>query len=390
MAQRVSRIIVLGCAVAALLVSGGALRADDAAETQRQLRQLQAQNQALQEQLRQQQALIEALSRTVKDIQAANASRSQEIDALKTELNDAAPRKTPGSFGLNKLNLSGEGGVAFFNSGSKGLFPHSEFRVDEAKLFVEAPVLDNVYFFGELNLMTREASDLSLQLGELYLDFENVCRFWNRERLLNVRAGRMYIPFGEEYLARYAIDNPLISHSLSDVWGVDQGLELYGALGKISYVAAVQSGGPSGVRDFGGDKSVAGRVSFDPARWLHLSVSGMRTGDLAPPDDYWSALWFGNGWFLPLDSNSNAKYHANLVEGDVQVRLPRGQVKAFGGYARYNDNAPLANHRRDLFYYSVEAVHDLAGKLYAGARFSQILADKGFPVAGRAHGRDHG
>src|SRR5207249_4163581 len=124
----------------------------------------------------------------------------------------------------------------------------------------------DVYFFGELNLMTRETSDLELKLGELYLDFENVSKLWNRERMLNVRAGRMYIPFGEEYLVRYAIDNPLISHSLSDLWGVDEGLELYGNIGKVSYVVAVQSGGPSGGRDYTADKSVAGRISFDPAK----------------------------------------------------------------------------------------------------------------------------
>src|SRR5205814_3492728 len=145
-------------------------------------------------------------------------------------------------------------------------------------LFVEAPVWDNVYFFSEINLMTRERSDLSVQLGELYLDFENVSRIWGRDRMLNVRAGRMDIPFGEEYLNRDAIDNPLISHSLSDFWGVDEGLELYGRVGKFSYVLAVQNGSVSAVRDFDADKAITCRLAFDPTRWLHLSVSGMRTG----------------------------------------------------------------------------------------------------------------
>src|SRR5437016_14557117 len=98
--------------------------------------------------------------------------------------------------------------------------------------------------------MSREAQDLSLQLGEAYLDFENVSRLWNSDRMLNVRAGRMDIPFGEEYLNRDAIDNPLISHSLSDFWGVDEGLELYGRVGKFSYVLAVQDGSVSAVRCF--------------------------------------------------------------------------------------------------------------------------------------------
>jgi hypothetical protein len=309
------------------------------------------------------------------------------LDDLKTDLKESAKPSSTLSFG--KVNISGEGGVGFFNSGHEGIFPHSEFRVDEARLFVEAAVWNDVYFFGELNLLTREAYDLSLQLGELYLDFEDISRLWNRDHMLNLRAGRMYIPFGEEYLARFAIDNPLISHSLSDLWGTDQGVELYGKIQKLSYAVAVQSGGPSGVRDFGNDKSVAGRISYDPARWLHLSVSGLRTGDLASPNDYWSALWFGNGWFLPFSGNTVTKYHANLVEGDLEVRLPRGHIKAFGGYARYNDNDPLADNSRDIFYYSVEGVYGLMGKLYAAARFSEILADKGFPIAGNGDHKEY-
>ncbi len=90
----------------------------------------------------------------------------------------------------------------------------------------------------------------------------------------------MFIPFGEEYMNRYAMENPLISHSLSDFWGIDQGVELYGKFGKFSYAAAVQNGGNGGVEDFDGDKSIAGRISFDPNQHWHFSVSGMRTGDL--------------------------------------------------------------------------------------------------------------
>ena len=150
----------------------------------------------------------------------------------------------------------------------------------------------------------------------------------------------MYIPFGEEIPDRYAIDNPLISHSLSDLWGVDEGLELYGELGKFCYALAVQNGGLSGTQDFDSDKSVAGRIGFDPTPWLHLSVSGMRTGDLDVQGDSLSAMWFGNGFFRSLGSPNTTKFHANLVEGDVEVRLPHGHLKAFGGYIHYGDNDP--------------------------------------------------
>jgi hypothetical protein len=200
--------------------------------------------------------------------------------------------------------------------------------------------------------------------------------------MLNVRAGRMDVPFGEEYITRDAIDNPLISHSLVDFWGVDEGVELYGSLGKFSYVFAVQNGGVSVTRDFDCDKSVTGRIGFDPVHWLHLSVSGMRTGDLDANDDYLSELWFGNGWFRSIGSPATTEFHANLVEGDVQLNFSRVNLKAFGGYICYDDNDPNADNQRDMYYYSVEGVFKATRKFYAAMRFSQIFVDDGYPIVG--------
>jgi hypothetical protein len=377
--------VLCACAVTIFMVAGDPLRADDTAMKE-ELRQLKEKNRALQEQLQKQQTFIESLSRKVNQIEQAESQKSRDLDRLESEVKEGySTTKPAGNFSFGKVSLSGEGGAGFFNTGSEGAFPKSEFRVDEARLFVEAPIVENVYFFGEVNLMTREALDLSVQLGEAYIDFENVSQLWDRDRWLNIRLGRMYIPFGEEYLLRYAIDNPLISHSLPDIWGVDEGIEFYGNVGKVSYALAVQNGGPSGVRDFNGDKSVAGRLSFDPNQWLHLSASGMRTGDLQRPGDLWSELWFGNGWFYPFGSTTANIYHANLAEGDVEIRLPHGHLKAFGGYAHFEDNAPANIDRRDIFYYSVEAVHDITHKFYGAARFSQILADNGLPLVGNGN-----
>lgn len=374
--------VLCACAVLVSMLAGAPLRADDTA-TRQELRQLKEANKALQEQLRQQQSLIESLSRKVNQIEQAESQKSRDLDRLESQVKDGyATTKPAGNFTFGKVSLSGEGGAGFFNTGSEGAFPKSEFRVDEARLFVEAPIFENVYFFTEINLMTREAQDLSVQLGEAYIDFENVSQLWNKDRWLNIRLGRMYIPFGEEYLSRYAIDNPLISHSLPDIWGIDEGIGFYGKLGTVSYALAVQNGGISGIRDFNGDKSVAGRLSYDPNRWLHLSASGMRTGDLQRPGDFSSELWFGGGFFLPFGSSTANIFHANLAEGDVEIRLPHGHIKAFGGYAHFEDNAPANIDRRDIFYYSIEGVHDITHKLYGAARFSQILADKGIPIVG--------
>src|SRR3989442_1402379 len=191
--------------------------------------------------------------------------------------------------------------------------------------------------------------------------------------MLNIRAGRFDIAFGEEYLTRDAIDNPLISHSLQDFWGVDEGLEFYGTLAKVSYVLAVQNGGEAGGgRDFTSDKSGTLRLGADPANWLHVGLRPMRTGDIDAASDYWSELWFAGGWFGALSPNAT-RLHANLAQGDVTMRLPHGHVKISGGYARYDDNDPTADNRRDIYFYSVEALHRFTRQFYAAARFSEIL-----------------
>jgi len=364
----------------ALVFARGAVAFAADTNIEGQLRMLQQQNESLQSQLHQQQELIESLRRDVAAIHKSDEQRDAELKNEKTPAPEPEQSSKPAGFNFGNVHLSGEGGAGFFETGSEGAFPNSEFRVDEAKLFVDAQVWGDVYAFAELNLATREEPDVDLHLGELYLDVEDISKLWGRTGQLNARLGRMDIPFGEDYLTRDVIDDPLISRSLTDFWGVDEGLELYGTLAKFNYVLAVQNGGIPDTRDFTADKSVAGRIGFDPNPHWHFSVSGMRTGDLSAPRDSLSALWFASGFLRPLGNGS--LFHANLAEADAQWRWAGGHIKAFGGYARYDDNDPNADNGRNVYYYSVEGVQDLTHKLYAGARFGQIFAPKGFPIVG--------
>lgn len=350
---------------------------------------MREQNQLLQEQMRKQQALIESLTKKVDEVQSANAQHPYDTDQIKNQMpSDASDIKAHSNSDWGKVRIGGEGAVGFFSTQSDGQYPNSPFRVDELRLFVESEVYNQVYFFGELDFATPETSSLNATLGECYLDFEGVSRLWNgADSLFNVRFGRIYVPFGEEYLRRYAIDNPFISRSLTDIWGVDPGIEVYGALGKFSYVAAVQNGSVNGNQDFDGDKSVTAKLGYDPTPWLHVSASAMRTGNINSRQDVLSAVWFGNGWFRSLSPFATT-FHASLFEGDAEVRLHRGYLRAFGGYVDYSDNAAGNNHR-DVYYYCLQGVHDIWGKMYGGVSFSQIYANGGFPVVGYGNMDDY-
>src|SRR5882724_11335184 len=161
--------MVLGTSLAVCSVSLPAVETNFTS----QIQQLLQDNAAMRAQMQKQQQVIETLTHEVAQIHQSEAQRDRELGHLKNEIKEpeAAPAAATG-FSLGKVRISGEGGVGFFNSGSEGTFPNAEFRVDEVKLFVDAPVWGEVYAFAELNLASHEASDLYVNVGELYLDFE--------------------------------------------------------------------------------------------------------------------------------------------------------------------------------------------------------------------------
>jgi hypothetical protein len=353
--------------LAALVVCTTSLFAADVAD---ELRLLKEQNQKLQDQLNEQRSLIEQLRRDVRGKDSLEPiSRSQD--------DDAGLLKKP--FGKGNLVISGEGGVAFFRQGSNGQFPNSEFRLDEAKLFLDVKLWEDVYLFTELNITEREEPDKWLYVGELYVDFEQLAKRWN-ERWLNVRVGRFDTPFGEEYLRRDAIDNALISHSLSDIWGVDEGIELYGSINKFRYVLAVQNGGIPNMRDYTSDKAVIAKVGYRAWSWLDLSASAMRTGAIDSANDTFSAVWFGNGFFRNI-AGTASRFDADLVEGDIKTSFSKGYLLGAGGYVHTADLNPTKN-QRDIYYYFLEGSADLTHRLYTAARVSQLFVNNGYPLVG--------
>ncbi|MEJ1973943.1 MAG: hypothetical protein WDM96_16210 [Lacunisphaera sp.] len=265
--------------------------------------------------------LVEQNRQLVEQVRA----QQKQIDELRTRLDriDEPPAPAtalPGADSARQLRLSGEASIDYFDSQAHGTWPNGEFRVDDARIFIEAPIWKNVYVFGGIELTTREANDEYFHLGELYVDIEDLWRS-DRTHSLSLRAGRMHLPFGEEYQVRNAIDDPLVTHSLADVWGIDEGVQAYGTLGPVRYNLAVQNGGHKTMRDFDADKAVIARLSFDPLTGLSLSASALRTGDLTVAGDAMSEAWFRQ-WFLPGDRPGRQHAHLCRRAGAARRGIP--------------------------------------------------------------------
>lgn len=367
-------------------------------ELKKELQELRDQNRALQSQLQQQQQKIDDLTRKFAGVQETNQQLQSAVQSIQANPpvnapGQTAPEKPPG-FSLGNVAITGEGAAGIFETGANGKDPNAAFRVPEARLFFDTPVWDDIFFHAQVDIVTPESADTGLYFGEIYLEFEDLLKKWNLDDLLNVRLGNIYVPFGEEYQYRFAIDDPLISHSLSDIWGYSPGLELYGSWKHLSYAIAVQDGGFDQLNDNTADKSIAGRIGFDPLPWLHLSASGLRTGDLVAGEDL-SEIWFGGGFFKSIGApitatgaygttvtTTTTTYGVTLGELDATGKWKTGYLKAAGGYASYSDNNIALDDHRDIYYYYVEGLQHATGKLYGVARWSQIRAGGGYPIEG--------
>ncbi len=331
-------------------------------------------------------ALVEQNRQLVEQVRA----QQKQIDDLRSRLDRMEPAETahPLSYGAEsdrQVRVSGEVGIGFFKSGKDGSYQNAEFRIDDAKVFIEASAWKNVYFFGGLELTTREANDEYFHVGELYVDVEDL---WSADRnhTLSLRAGRMNLPFGEEYQYRNVMDNPLISHSLADVWGIDEGVQVYGTLGAFRYNLAVQNGSHKTLSDGDSDKSVVFRLGYDVTPRLAVSASAMRTGDLSVANDGLSEVWLANGFFRALGpSATTTSFHAELAELDASWRWATGGLKATVGWASFDDNSTSGDYSRHLTYYSAEGTQHLTDKFFAAARYSAIDAPGGYPLAGQGN-----
>lgn len=364
-------------------MSVAALAAAEEAASAADVRQLLEQNRRLQEQVTAQQRQLDELRARLDEITTAGQRQERVLDDLRDQVADRGPAARSDAVG--DIRLSGEAGLAFFDGGPRSAWPNGEFRADDVKVYLETPVWRDTYLFAELDLVTREVNDEFFHMGEVYIDFENVSgRLGGPDRLLNVRVGRFDIPFGEEYLYRGVLDNPLITHSVGDSWGVDEGVELYGSAGRLSYVFAVQNGGHKTLRDFDSDKSVTLRVGYDPTAWLHLSASALRTGDLTMAGDFLSEIWIGGGFFRAIGAAATTQgFSAKLYQADARVNWDGGHLSGAVGTARYDDNDTAADNRRDLDYFSVELVQQINGGLYGAIRYSEISVQKGgYPLQG--------
>ena len=187
------------------------------------------------------------------------------------------------------ISLSGFGAVEYIDSGASGSKPFGGFGIRESSLFLEAKAWDDVALFLEIQVnRLGKDKELFVRTGEAHVLWRNVLERWG-EDLLHLKAGRVDIPFGEDYLWQDAIDNPLISFAAAYPYGFDEGIVLFGTMRGVGWIAAVTDGTDDRSVEENRDKARQSESCMDGrCRAFYVSASAMRTGRTSE-----SALEFG-------------------------------------------------------------------------------------------------
>src|SRR5262249_4955812 len=175
-------------------------------------------------------------------------------------------------------------------------------------------------------------------------------------------------------------------------WWWDEGVRLYGQdpTGRFGYVASVSNGDTKFNVDDNNDPQGTLKLYTDPWPWLHLSVSGLVSGEIghksrpAP-----RALWLGETWAMPVGAFTDVPNCINGVptpDGPNQIQRtwlvgadaiakPLDGLRVWLGGGRYDmdaSNAVPGPYDRTLYYWIAEVVAD--GQLVSPALEPVYLA----------------
>lgn len=278
----------------------------------------------------------EALLDYVRGLEARIEELEANQDRLQAELDQTASSEASPDPALasaasrnwsNRIRLSGSASTGWIDGEDHGFYPEGAFQIWDARLFLEADLASDVRM--DERLLVRDVGllfewnlvrigELENEVGELYVDLQGVLG----SRWLSAQLGRFQIPVGEGYL-RYSqgyAQNPFVTNPIGAPWWWDEGVRLYGSSEQslVGYVASVTSGETPFNRDADSDLLTTLKLFTNPADWLHLSVSGARSGKVGSSTRAaMGALWFGESWARAFGAGTTVdSYHDGVVVPD--------------------------------------------------------------------------
>lgn len=320
---------------------------------------------------------VRELRQRVEELERRYGTQSQGIDLSGKELQsvpgvaDSNPLSRPW---YENIDVSGFGAVSYLDTGNAGEHPNGGFVLQQSSLFIDARAWEGVSFHFDIQAVPLgEDGNESIRTGEIYA---HVRELWKDDSgdSLGLKAGRFYVPFGEEYTWFLAPDNPLISDSAPFPYGFDEGVELYGDYRGVGWIAAISDGTEERSHDDHPAKAINFKVFGKPCEPLYLSGSLMHNGNSGE-----SAIEFGGSAIEPVGVDGpstagvspNGQVDATLYELDAKCRIRSDASLALSfGHGSVDDRSNAFD--RDFRWFSVEPRYEITPNLWAVARLSEI------------------
>jgi hypothetical protein len=326
--------------------------------------------------------IIHGLEQRVEQLEIRNQDEeAQEPDPVAHEA-DSQRYESGGSW-ADRVRISGSANTGWYggqaNAPIGAGLGDDAFLIWDTRLFIqselgrdirvgEIDIARDIGFLAEWDLM--RIGELQNQIGELYADFQGL----GGQEWANVQVGRFQIPVGENYLrfSQGYKDNPFISNTVGGPWFWDEGLRSYGRAGIFGWVASMSDGETDFNFDPNQGKQFTLKLFADPTPWLHLSMSGLRSGSMGSSGDRASgALWLGETWARPIGAGTTVPNYVDgvaVVDGPNKLKnswLGGGDVilhfediaRIWLGGGWYGiDSTGASLYDRDLFYWVAEVV----------------------------------
>ena len=307
-------------------------------------------------------------------VAVAQDDLKQRVDDLEQELHTLRESLSDSRDGISKwvdrVRISGNADITYMNGEENSRSSESQFEVDNTRLFFDFDLSDSTSFYAEWDI--ARGGEQRNEFGQLYLRLDHLFGV----DPLNVKAGSMPIPFGEEYLRFHEqrFENPLISFSAPAPYNWDEGIEMFGGLmgNRVEYVVAVMDGDDDFGKNSQEEVQIVGRFTIHPTAWSRLVFSALNSGGLGTADEPGiSALEFGgshaytihgigdvpnfqNGEPLPDDPSTTLTLTAWEID-TIASHGEWGRVWAAYGSADIDSDGP-SSYDRQLQYWIAEGI----------------------------------
>lgn len=337
----------------------------------------------LQKQLDDQRLLIDDLIEKIAVLE--NQKKIPPASEVVSKTGEAAEKEAEEGHVLSKewfrrFEVNGFGAAGLLSSGHDTPYSNGGFLNYEARLFLDASVWEDVYFFTELQIIKEGDENTKwVRAGEIYVEFYNFLKDIVKSDILELKLGRASIPYGLEHTVHhYIVDNPLITYSAGYPHGHDEGVMAHIDLGGVGVCASVMDGSAVRGRDDSSDKAFNIKLAGKPTELSCLSASFMRNGEAAE-----SAMELGGSSLRPVGSGGlvsalgaspSSKVESYLYEVAAQF----GFRSLRGGYVFFNFGQGFIDDKNSFFdrritYFILEPLFYLvSNKLYLVSRFSGI------------------